>query len=240
MTAQATPGPTPLGPAAPTPRAVRPEGRAPARRRLRQPRASVGFHSRLVNFLKLVLPLVAGALVLLVAVWPHLHQPTDRFKIGVSSVNLEEAATVKMVRPRFTGVDAANRPFVLTADDAMQQATDSNVVELQSPKGDVTLTNGSWIALTGEAGQYYKDLQILDLSGSVNMFHDAGYEFRTATARFEMQTGGAQGNDHIEGQGPFGTIVAEGFRLVDKGAVVHFLGKSRLVIRRDLMTGTPK
>ncbi len=233
MTAQATPAPTPRRP-------VAPGARPAARRRLRQPRASVGFHSRLVNFLKLTLPLVAGALVLLVAAWPHLHQPTDRFKIGVSSVNLEEAATVKMVRPRFTGVDAANRPFVLTADDAVQQATDSNVVELQMPKGDVTLTNGSWIALTGETGQYYKDLQILDLSGQVNMFHDAGYEFRTATARFEMETGGAQGNDRIEGQGPFGSIVAEGFRLVDKGAVVHFLGKSRLVIRRDLTPGPPK
>lgn len=239
MTAQATPGTTPPT-KAPQRAAPLPGARPAARRRLRQPRASVGFHSRLVGFLKLVLPLVAGALVLLVAAWPHLHQPTDRFKIGVSSVNLEEAATVKMVRPRFTGVDAANRPFVLTADDAMQQATDSNVVELQLPKGDVTLTNGSWIALTGETGQYYKDLQILDLAGQVNMFHDAGYEFRTATARFEMQTGGAQGNDHIEGQGPFGTIVAQGFRLVDKGAVVHFLGKSRLVIRRDLMTDQPK
>ncbi len=237
MTAQATPGPsTPARP----PRPARPGARPAPRRRLRQPRAAVGFHSRLVNFLKLTLPLVAGALVVLVAAWPHLHQPADRFKIGVSSINLEEAATVKMVRPRFTGIDAANRPFVLTADDAVQQATDSNVVALQSPKGDVTLTNGSWVALTGETGQYYKDLQILDLSGSVNLFHDTGYEFRTATARFDMQAGGAQGNDRVEGQGPFGTIVAEGFRLVDKGAVVHFLGKSRLVIRRDLMTGPPK
>jgi len=238
MTAQATPGP-----AGPTParRAAPPGARAaPARRRLRQPRATVGFHSRLVNFLKLILPLIASALVILVAAWPHLHQPTDRFKIGVSSVNLEEAATVKMVRPRFTGIDAANRPFVLTADDAIQQAADSNVVELQSPKGDVTLTNGSWVALTGETGQYYKDLQILDLSGQVNMYHDAGYEFRTATARFEMQGGVAQGNDHIEGQGPFGTIAAEGFRLIDKGAIVHFLGRSRLVIRRDLPTGPAK
>jgi len=232
MTAQATPTATTR------PRPSRPPGgAAPRRGRQRQVRARVGFHSRLVNFLKLTLPLVAGSLVVLVAAWPHLHQPQDKFKIGVANVNFEEAATVKMVKPRFTGIDAANRPFVLTADDAMQQATDSNVVELAAPKGDITLANGSWVALTGEAGTYYKDLQILDLSGQVNLFHDAGYEFHTPTARFDMASSAAQGNDHVEGQGPFGSIAAEGFRIVDRGAVVHFLGRSRMVIRRDLMGG---
>jgi lipopolysaccharide export system protein LptC len=231
MTARATPGQE-----AKTPVAQARSLAAPVRRaRSRQIRAAVGFHSRLVGFLKLVLPLVAGALVVMVAAWPHLYQREDRFKIGVSNINIEEATTVKMVKPRFTGVDAANRPFVLTADDAVQQATDSNVVELSLPKGDVTLGNGSWVALTGETGHFYKDLHILDLSGQVNMFHDAGYEFRTATARFDMAASSAEGNDRVNGQGPFGSVVAEGFRIVDKGVVVHFLGKSRLVIRRDLM-----
>lgn len=236
MTAQATPGrgqPAPAATARDTAKPVR-------RWKPRQARAAVGFHSRLVGFLKLVLPLVAGALVVMVAAWPHLNPREDRFKIGISSVNIEEATTVKMVKPRFTGIDAANRPYVLTADDAVQQAADSNVVELSLPKGDVTLANGSWVALTGERGHYYKDLRILDLSGQVNMFHDAGYEFRTATARFDMGTSSAEGNDRVDGQGPFGSVVAEGFRIVDKGAVVHFLGKSRMVIRRDLINGQPQ
>jgi lipopolysaccharide export system protein LptC len=197
--------------------------------------ASTGFHSRLVTFLKLTLPLIAGALVLLVAVWPHLNQRDDRFKIGVSNVTLEEAATVRMIKPRFTGLDAANRPFVLTADDAMQMPGDTNVVQLQLPKGDITMTDGTWVALTGESGNYYKDLKVLDMFGHVNMFHDAGYEFRTQTARFDMNENRAEGNEPIEGQGPFGTINAQGFRIIDKGAIVHFLGKSRLIIRRDLM-----
>jgi lipopolysaccharide export system protein LptC len=200
-----------------------------------QIKASTGFHSRLVAVLKLTLPLIAGALVLLVAVWPHLNQRDDRFRIGVSNVTIEEAATVRMVKPRFTGMDAANRPFVLTAEDAMQMPGDTNVVQLALPKGDVTLTDGTWVALTGETGNYYKDLKVLDLFGHVNMFHDAGYEFRTQTARFEMNDSRAEGNDPVEGQGPFGTINSQGFRIVDKGAIVHFLGKSRLVIRRDLM-----
>jgi lipopolysaccharide export system protein LptC len=213
---------------------------APARSQSRrvgfgQISAATGFHTRLVRVLKLALPVIAGALVLLVAAWPHLNQRDDRFKIGVSNVSLEEAATVRMVKPRFTGLDAANRPFVLTADDATQMQGDSNVVQLQLPKGDVTLTDGTWVALTGESGNYYKDLQVLDLFGHVNMFHDAGYEFRTQTARFELNASKAEGNDPVEGQGPFGTINAQGFRIIDKGAIVHFLGKSRLVIRRDLM-----
>ncbi len=213
--------------------------RSPARRvGFGQIRASTGFHSRLVAVLKLTLPLIAGALVLLVAIWPHLNQRDDRFRIGVSNVSIEEAATVRMIKPRFTGLDAANRPFVLTADDATQMPGDTSVVQLALPKGDITLTDGSWVALTGESGNYYKDLKVLDLFGHVNMFHDAGYEFRTQTARFDMTASRAEGNEPVEGQGPFGTINAQGFRIVDRGAVVHFLGKSRLVIRRDLMAPT--
>lgn len=208
--------------------------RAAARRIRHEPRASAGFHSRLVGTLKLALPLIAGVMILLVAAWPHIMQRDERFRIGVAKVGVEDVATLRMVKPRFTGLDRANRPFVLTADNAEQQPNDATIIDLVTPKGDITLSNGSWVALMGQKGHYYKDLKILDVFGDVNMFHDAGYEFRTATARFDLDASSAAGNERIDGQGPFGTIVAEGFRVIDRGAVVHFLGKSRMVIRRDL------
>jgi lipopolysaccharide export system protein LptC len=204
-------------------------------RRSGQPaiKATSGFHSRLVHILKLTFPLIAGALIVMVAVWPHVMQRDERFRIGVSNVNIEEATTVRMIKPRFTGIDAANRPFVVTADDAVQQPDDPTVVDLRSPKGDITLANGSWVALMADHGNYYKDLKVLDVDGRVNVFHDSGYEFRTQTARFDLNASAAEGNERVDGQGPFGTLVAEGFRVTNRGAVVHFLGKSRMVIRRD-------
>jgi lipopolysaccharide export system protein LptC len=208
--------------------------RAPQRRGVAgSVKASSGFHSRLVGALKLIFPLVAGALVLLVALWPHMMQRDERFRLGVSNINIEEATTVRMIKPRFTGIDAANRPYVVTADDAVQQPGDTSVVELLRPKGDITLVNGSWVALMADHGNYYKELKVLDAHGRVNVFHDSGYEFRTQTARFDMNTASAEGNDRVDGQGPFGTLVAQGFRVTNHGAVVHFLGKSRLVIRRE-------
>ena len=204
-------------------------------RRSGQPsvKASSGFHSRLVGVLKLTFPLIAGALVLLVAVWPHMMQRDERFRLGVTNISIEEATTVRMIKPRFTGIDGANRPYVVTADDAVQQAGDASVVDLLRPKGDITLVNGSWVALTADRGNYYKELKVLDAHGQVNVFHDSGYEFRTQTARFDMTTASAEGNDRVDGQGPFGTLMAEGFRITNRGAVVHFLGKSRMVIRRE-------
>ena len=201
-------------------------------------KASSGFHSRVVGMLKLTLPLIASALILLVAAWPHLTQRDERFRIGVSTVSLEEATTVRMTKPRFTGIDAAERPYVMTADDALQQPNDPSVVELLRPKGDITLSNGSWIALMADNGNYYKDLKVLDAYGRVNVFHDSGYEFRTSSARFDMNAAAAEGNERVDGQGPFGTLVAQGFRVINRGAVVHFLGKSRMVIRRDYMSAT--
>ena len=198
-------------------------------------KATSGFHSRLVNVLKLTLPLIAGALIALVAAWPHITQRDERFRIGVSNVNIEEATTVRMIKPRFNGTDAADRPYVVTADNAVQQPNDPSVVELLRPKGDITLSNGSWVALMADNGNYYKELKVLDAYGRVNVFHDSGYEFRTQTARFDLDRAAAEGNERVDGQGPFGTLVAEGFRVVNRGAVVHFLVHARMVIRRDLM-----
>jgi len=45
-----------------------------------------------------------------------------------------------------------------------------------------------------------------------------------------MSKGSAEGDDPIEGHGPFGTIVAEGFRIENQGEVIVFTGKARLLL----------
>ena len=121
MIAQVAPG---QAGATPPPRGAPGQDRrsaAPVRRsKSRQVRAPVGFHSRLVGFLKLTLPLVAGALVVMVAAWPHLYQREDRFKIGVSNVNIEEAAT-RIVAEKMGeirgGFDADQKPVFVKPID---------------------------------------------------------------------------------------------------------------------------
>ena len=46
-----------------------------------------------------------------------------------------------------------------------------------------------------------------------------------------MQQGTAEGDDPITGQGPFGTVAAQGFRILDRGDTIIFTGHTRMLIR---------
>jgi lipopolysaccharide export system protein LptC len=134
------------------------------------------------------------------------------------------------VNARFSGIDKQNRPFTVTAETARQNPSKDDIVSLESPKADITLQSGAWVAVTSETGVYQQQSQILDLFGSVHLFHDRGIEFTTDTARVFMNESRAEGDDPVAGQGSFGELSAEGFRLLDKGDRVVFTGKARLVL----------
>lgn len=187
-------------------------------------------YSLFVNLMKVMLPAMAAALILLVVVWPQLEIDGKRFRIGVSKLSLDQVDTLSMLNARFEGLDAKNQPFSVTADVATQSASDKDLVELQSPKADIALEDGTWMALTAQVGNYRREAQLLDLNGAVNLFHDRGFEIKTEAAQVDLAQASAEGVVPVEGQGPSGSLQAEGFRILDRGMRIIFTGKSRLVI----------
>jgi lipopolysaccharide export system protein LptC len=145
-----------------------------------------------------------------------------------------------MINPRYVGTDSQNQPYMVTADQALQVSGDSNVTELVKPKGDITLTDGTWLSLTADTGTYRKKEQLLDLEGQVNLFHDGGYEILTARAHVDLVKNKAEGNDPVTGQGPDTELSGEGFRVYDRGQRVIVTGQSRLLIRPDVSDAVRK
>lgn len=186
-------------------------------------------YSIFVGLMKIVLPAMAAALVLLVVVWPQLNVETG-FRVGVSDLSLEDAESLTMLNPRFDGSDANNQPYRLTADLATQRPGDENVIDLEQPAGDLTLESGTWLALTARSGQYRKEQEVLDLAGDVSLFHDGGFELRSDSARIDLGRGTARGDQPVEGQGSAGLISGQGFEVLDRGDRIIFTGKSRLVL----------
>lgn len=195
----------------------------------RAPKYQSGY-SRFVLLMKLALPVIAAIVVVMVVIWPELRTKPDRFQIGVSDLKIDTAGGQRVVNARFTGVDSQNRPFSVTADSVVQPKGDAELVDLEGPKADITLSSGAWIAMTSPAGQYWRDREMLEMVGGVDLFHDEGYELHTEKARVDFKAGTATGETPVSGQGPFGTINSEGFRILESGAVVEFSGRARLVL----------
>lgn len=190
-------------------------------------------HSRFVGLMKLLLPALAAALILLVIAWPHLRIDSDGFRLGISRLGFGQPDNLSMVNARFNGVDAKNRPFTITADLATQSRENESLIALELPKADMTLQDGAWLALSARAGKYDQDREQLALRGDVSLFHDDGFEIHTQSALIDLAEGVARGDEPVEGQGAPGTIAGEGFRVTDRGQRILFTGKSRLVIAPD-------
>ncbi len=197
--------------------------------------------SRAVTVLKVTLPLIALVMLGLVLAWPQLNPDPREFRLGSTNNLGADIATdaSRMLRPRFVGTDENNQPFTVVAETATHAGSADRIL-LVSPKADVTMKDGSWVAVNAKEGLYDRIAQTLGLRGQVQVFHDAGYEFQTEAADVDMSAGAAAGDKPVEGQGPFGLLKADGFKILDKGGRIVFTGKARLELRPQAMKGEPK
>lgn len=182
-----------------------------------------------VTMLKRALPAAALAVLALIALWPELSGVDDRVRLAYRKPDSAMTDSARLVAPRYVGRDERGRPYELAADTA-EQPSGSQTVILAKPVGDITLEDGAWVALQAETGWYQREQALLDLAGEVALFHDAGYEIRTASARIDLTAGRAEGDDPVAAQGPPGTLDGTGFRLEERGAVVVFTGPARMVL----------
>jgi len=188
-------------------------------------------HSRIVGLLKLVLPLAAAVLTLLVLAWPQI-QPRPLAPEGrPTDPSVSDATSGRMANPRFTGVDANDNPFMISAASAKRAlGSETDLIDLEAPQADVLAEDGTWIAISAETGRYRESSRVLELFGGVNLFHDEGYEIHTERAEINIATGVATGNRPVRGHGPIGELAGEGFRLERERERLTLTGRSRLVI----------
>ncbi len=190
-------------------------------------------YSRFVGLMKLMLPLGATALVIIVVAWPYLGGREDAIPLSFASIGLGLDDKVFMTNARYIGSDDKDQPYTLTAELMIEEEGAVDAIRLTKPQADIMLNNGSWLALTADSGVLIRENEQLTLEGKVNFFSDAGYEFRTKRAEINLVSKRAYGEEPIEGQGPFGMLNADGFRLENQGKTMFFEGHVRVTFYPD-------
>jgi lipopolysaccharide export system protein LptC len=204
----------------------------------RPPRSASGWrsrhtdrYSRLVTLLKRVLPVIGVALLVLVAIWPRLVPLLESVRFGFPVIDLREAHQLRMLNPRYAGVDRENRPYVVTSAIGRQASNRDDLMSLERPRAEMTMHNGARVVVTAATAMYQSQAQLLDLFGDVNLVHENGTRFVTNTAHVDVAADSAAGNDPVTGHGPSGDIAAQGFRVVDRGNTIVFTGQSNLLLK---------
>ena len=198
--------------------------------RARKRRQPLLGYAATVTTLKIVLPAIAVGLIVLVALWPQYLLEGGRSHIVAHPTGAAGIDRLSMTNPHFQGTDERNRPFSVSAERAMQDLRDDNLILLARPEAEMTLEDGAEIALKAAEGSYRRESELLRLTGGVDLAHNRGYRIKTPSAAIDLKGGTAEGNEPVDAQGPFGTLQAEGFRVAERGDIVEFTGKSRLVL----------
>jgi len=177
---------------------------------------------------KLALPALALALLTTMAMWPELKRRAADVRWNLHEM-IPDVAGDTVIGARFHGIDEHGRPYTVTATEATQVGPDR--FNLTTPKGDVTLQNGTWLMLQSKDGVYRKQEDELDLSHAVTLYRDDGTTMLTESAAIDMKNGAAASAQPVHAEGPFGVLDAKGgFTFTDKGEEVLFAGPAHLIL----------
>jgi lipopolysaccharide export system protein LptC len=204
------------------------------------PFAAADHYSRRVALLRRLLPVTGLSLLVMLAAWPRLGPLLESVRIGFPAIDLREARELKMVNPRYAGVDRFNRPYVVTAELGRQTTEREDVMALERPRAELTMHNGAIVVVTSATGVYQSQAQLLDLFDDVNLVRQDGTRFVTRRAHLNLNDDTAEGHEPVEGHGPSGDVAGQGFQILSKGQTIIIGGESELHFKGTKSTSSAK
>ena len=197
-----------------------------------RPVASAGALARrgiVIRGAKWLLPGGAVLLLLAVALWPELNRLASQER--AIARRLTETDGARMQAPHYRGIDDKGRPYTITAESAVEPRAQR--LDLVWPEGDVVTESGDWINVRANDGVYIQHAGQLDLSHEVAVYRSDGMVLRTDAAAIDIKAGAVASNALTHVEGPFGTIDAMGFVLLDRGALIQFTGPARMIVNQS-------
>lgn len=194
-------------------------------------------YSKVVRWLRLVLPLVAVAIVVMLFTWTLLDDTTQVAE-KPKGKGMDQTQN-ELLEARFESRDSSDRPYVITAARAVQgkpeRGQDEKTIYLEKPTGHMTMEEGRTLNLTARQGTYDQDNASLDLAGGVDLNTTDGYEMHTEKVFISLNDSRAQSDTALNGQGPAGMVEAAGFSADNEKGLLVLKGPARLIIKPEAL-----
>jgi len=193
-------------------------------------------HSLFIRRMRLILPILAAIIMAIVLAWSNTNNDTI-----ISAESPEAPKTIgknELLNAKFDSVDSKAQPYTITADRAVQDTQNEDLVLLEKPLADMLLNSGNWIAIKAQKGNFKQETQKLHLEEDIEIFHDAGYKMETEELYINLQSNTAWSEKDVYGQGPTGTLNATGMKADNEKEKLIFTGPAKLIIYTSQETQT--
>ncbi|MCB1384470.1 MAG: LPS export ABC transporter periplasmic protein LptC [Nitratireductor sp.] len=188
-------------------------------------------HSGRVRRLRIALPLIGLFIVSGLAGAYFISQS------GLESVVIEkttiEGGKLVMKNPALDGVDKDQRPYKLSAREALQDPRNLKQIELDSIKAQVPIPEGLYANITAGTGFYDDDAKQLRLGGEVDVVTDDGMSANLQDADIDLGAGSLKTQNPVAFATEQAKISADSMFVEDNGKRVVFEKRVKMTIYPD-------
>ncbi len=184
-------------------------------------------HSFLIAILRKLLPALCLGIIVALGAWSAMSTFLWRHDAKVRS-----DPNISMRGLAFQGRTESGKPFLVTTASAVRDNADPNMVTLDKPVLMVDAGGPEWTKVTSASGVYHEDTRMLDLKGRVTLDDYRGNHLNTEHALVDTRKNDVDGDTHISGHGPLGSIDASSYSLRDGGAYLLFQGRVKSIIQQ--------
>lgn len=195
-------------------------------------------YTKFIRALRIILPLIAVGMTVVVLTWEEAGQrvePLKKEEIAPQAANIQN----ELLKPVFNSIDEQGRPFSVTADTATQDRVNPDILNLENPTAEFTMSETVKINANAARGIYQQKAEKLNLDGAVHLIHSDGYTLTSEELRVDLITQKAFSGLDVHVEGPAGTIDATGLEGDAQSGVLIFTGPAKVILNSDNMKLSP-
>jgi lipopolysaccharide export system protein LptC len=195
-------------------------------------------YTKLIRTLRIILPLIAVGMTVVVLTWEKAGQhiaPMAKEDVAPQAPNIQN----ELLKPVFNSIDEQGRPFSVTAQTATQDRINPDILNLEKPTAEVTMSETVKINVESSRGIYQQKAQKLNLDGAVHLIHSDGYTLSSEELRVDLLTQKAFSGLDVHVEGPAGTIDSTGLEGDTETGILIFTGPAKVILNSGNMKLSP-
>jgi lipopolysaccharide export system protein LptC len=186
------------------------------------------FHDWLIGFLKIALPAAVGVLLAYLALAPLSKGPEISFLLDKSKVEVAPER-MRVSVARYRGQDSFGRPFLISAQSAVQSTAQDPIVHFSKMAAQIGLDSGP-ARIEADRARYDMVAQHVDVAGPIVVTAADGYRLETRDVLVDLNRRTLQSHGRVDGRIPLGSFSAGRFRADLASRTVVLDGRARLHI----------
>jgi lipopolysaccharide export system protein LptC len=198
-------------------------------------------HSRLVGFLRVVLPATA---VLVFAAYFVSSRMSMSVTVGDTTASIDGIqvadGNLRMTNPKLKGSDKKNGSYIIGADYADQDVKNTKIVKLHALHADVTNPSGGWSRMRADRGVFNTQSERLVMQDNITIATSSGITGQLKHATLEMKTHTLRSHRPVAFQLPNGTVDANALTFDSSTHTLTFRGKVKVHIDKKDQAGGAK